>query len=392
MKNIVSIITLALLLANCSGSDSAKQAPQDLQGKRTLLKEKRQQLKDLEKEIAQLEEEVLEMSPETDQRDPLVTTMPVERTDFQRYVDIQGTVKAIDLVDATAEVSGRIKRLLVDEGDRVRRGQLIAELDLEQLEKQIAEIETSLELAQTVFERQSRLWEQNIGSEIQYLEAKNNKERLEKNLETVRFQLTKAKIYAPISGVVDDKLIESGELAAPGAPIVQILNTSSYKVILDLPENYLRSVRVGEEVNIIYPALGLEQTARISLIGRTIDEANRTFKVEVKVGNPQGMLKPNMLAVVEVREYAEEDVVVVPLDLIQQEVGGRRFLYVLDRDAENPRARKVYVKIGESYDGDIIVTEGLQGDETLINRGARGLADNSPVRIEENAKTADKNG
>jgi RND family efflux transporter MFP subunit len=391
MKQLLPLFILAIILATgCAPAPQAGEAiPQDLEGKRAYLKTKKTELQELTRLIATLESQIDSLDPNRRvDKGQLVTTIPVGRKDFRHYVEIQGSVQADNLVDVTSEAAGRIVRLLVKEGDPVRAGQLVAELDLEQINKQIAELEKSLELATTVYERQSRLWEQNIGSEIQYLEAKNNKERLEKSLETLNFQLDKAKVYAPASGVVEREMLQGGEMAMPGAPIVQILNTNRLKVVVDVPENYLRAVRPGETVEVSFPALDRQQTAQVSLIGRTIDPANRTFKVEANISGVNGLLKPNLLATMLINDFEEKDVVTVPLETVQQEVSGQKFVYVVGEGPEGKVAQKVYVKTGRSYEGEIVINEGLQGGEELILEGARGLVENAMIQIQEPQTTA----
>lgn len=232
MKYLICLFTVCTLLVACGGPAGKQVYPEDLAGKKALLKEKRQEVKELQDLVAQLEGEIEELSPATEKARRLVTSTKVSRQDFSHFVEIQGSVQADDLIAATSEVGGRIIQLNVKEGQFVKKGQLVAKLDLEQLNKQIAEIEKSLELANTVYERQKRLWDQNIGSEIQYLEAKNGKERLEKSLETLRFQLEKANVYSPASGIVEMVITQSGEITAPGAPIFQILNTRDRKSVV----------------------------------------------------------------------------------------------------------------------------------------------------------------
>ncbi|MEL6986825.1 MAG: efflux RND transporter periplasmic adaptor subunit, partial [Bacteroidota bacterium] len=304
------------------------------------------------------------------------------KTDFNKYATIQGMISSDDVVMASSETGGRLTSMVVKEGQNVRRGQLIATVDMESVNKQIAEIEKSLELAKSVYERQDRLWKQNIGSEIQYLQAKNNKERLEKSLETVKFQLTKANVYAPISGVVDREFLMSGEMAGPGAPIVQILNTYNVKVVADVPENYLISTKRGQMVDVYFPALDEERRMRITLLGRSIDPSNRTFKIEMKASNKNGQLKPNLLAEVKINDLTEKDVIVVPLELVQQEVGGKNFIYTVGTSEDGQVANKVYVSMGESYDGNVIITEGLDETMEVIIDGARNLANGELLEIQ----------
>jgi membrane fusion protein, multidrug efflux system len=386
MKYLTKTLSLALLLslAACGGNSAPDAIPQNLEGKKALLKTKQQELKNITAMIAQLEQEIAELDPNGNtQFRRVVTTIPVQRINFERFVDIQGAVQADNVVGVASESSGRILRLTVKEGDPVRSGQLIAELDLEQLQKQIAEVEKSLELAQTVYERQKRLWEQNIGSEIQFLEAQNGKERLEKSLETLRFQLSKSKVYSPVSGVVERLALQAGEMASPGMPIIQVLNPNKLKVVANVPENYLRAVRLGEKVRVSFPALGQEQEARVSLIGRTIDPSNRTFEVEAAIDNTGGLLKPNLLAVMAIKDFEQPDAVAIPLETVQKEVSGQDYVYVKGEGEKGAYAKKVPVVTGQSYQGQIIIEAGLKGGEMLILEGARGLAENELIQILE---------
>jgi RND family efflux transporter MFP subunit len=335
--------------------------------------------------VTQLENQIDSLTPASEKVKPrvLVSSAPVERKTFERFISIQSSVVADEIVSASSETGGRIIQLNVEEGNYVKRGQLVAKLDMESVDKQIAELETSLSLAVDIYERQKRLWDQNIGSEIQYLQAKNNKERIEKSLETVKFQLTKANVYAPISGVVDMVFLKPGEMTAPGTPIVQILSTGIVKVVADVPEKYLRNIKKGETVTVSFPALDMETKAKVSEIGRTINPGNRTFKVEVSVPNNNGVLKPNLLASMLLNDFTEKDVVVIPIELVQQEVSGRSYVFIKGENEDGAYAKKVMVETGESYEGNIIITSGLEGGEEIIVNGARGLANNELIKIIE---------
>lgn len=377
MLAIISVVS-------CSGpamDDSS--IPEDLEGKKQFLREKRKELLELTELIATLEGELEGANALDEEKSArLVITTPVVRKDFMHYVDVQGSVIADDMVDVAAEASGRILKLYVKEGDFVRSGQLVADLDMEAVTKQREEVVKALELANTVFERQKRLWEQNIGSEIQYLETKNSKERLEKSLETIDFQLSKAQVFAPAGGVVEREILQAGELAAPGAPIVQLLNTQKLKVVVDIPENFLTAVKKGDQVAVHFPALGAEQEVRVSQIGRMIDPSNRTFKVEAQVQNASGFLKPNLLAIMKVNDYSNTDQVVVPLKTVLQEIGGKNYVMVAEQKGGETTARKVYVTPGETFGGEVIISAGLNGGEMLILEGARGLANGELIKPE----------
>lgn len=381
MKHTLTIILTLLVLAACqqSGTD---QWPDDLEGKKALVKEKRTALKELQADINLLKEEILEMDTtqqEESRRAVKIDTIRPE--DVSRFVEIQSVVEADDAVMASSETGGRITNMSVREGQNVRKGQLIASVDMESVNKQIDELETALTLAEDVFQRQSKLWEQNIGSEIQYLQAKNNKERIEKSMETARFQLTKANVYAPIGGVVDMSMKEAGEVAGPGEPIVKIMNTYKVKVIANVPERYLPVVKRGQMVEVHFPALNEDRTLRISTVGRTINPANRTFEAEVELLNKQGIFKPNLMAIMKLKDFEATDAVAIPLVLVQQEVTGKNYVYVKGDGSEGAYAKKIYVETGERSDGNVIITEGLKFGDQIIIEGSRGLAENELIEL-----------
>lgn len=376
MKNIFYILSFIVLFAACAPQETEFKVPEKVDDMRAILKAKKENLRETERQIAELEAAIEAKDPKKEKR-ALVTTEKLKTQDFKHFVEIQGSVQSDDFAIASSETGGRLLSVNAIEGQNVRKGQLIARVDLEAIQKQIAEVQTSLDLAKEVFNRQKRLWDQNIGSEIQFLQAKNNVERLEKTLESLNYQTTKANVYAPISGVIEMVMLKQGELAGPGAPIVQILNTSKVKVVAEVPESLLTSVKRGETVTVKFPALGTEQKAKISLIGRQINPANRTFKVEVNLSNSKGLLKPNLLATMLINDNAIKDAVVVPLELVQQEVSGKSFVYV----NQDSTAQKVYVQLGDSYQGNIVITEGLKGNEEIIVEGARNLVDGDLIKL-----------
>jgi len=381
MKYTITIILTLLVLAACQqgGTD---QWPDDLEGKKALVKEKRTALKELQADINLLKEEIMALDTtqeEESRRAVKIDTIRPE--DLSRFVEIQSVVEADDAVMASSETGGRITKMSVREGQNVRKGQLIASVDMESVNKQISELQTALTLAEDVFQRQSKLWEQNIGSEIQYLQAKNNKERIEKSMETARFQLTKANVYAPISGVVDMSMKEAGEVAGPGEPIVKIMNTYKVKVIANVPERYLPVVKRGQKVDVHFPALNEDRTLRISTVGRTINPANRTFEAEVELLNKQGIFKPNLMAIMKLKDFEAVDAVAIPLVLVQQEVTGKNYVYVKADGSEGPYAKKIYVETGERSDGNVIITEGLKFGDQIIIEGSRGLAENELIEL-----------
>lgn len=392
MKYIIYPLSLAVLFlaVACGGGEAETAQPQTLAEARAALTTKRQALRDLQKEVDALEATVAKLDT-TAKREKIVTvtTAPVQVKDFEHFVEVQGNVEtAEDPAFASSETGGRITSLLVKEGDFVKRGSVIAKVNMESLKNSIAELDKSLSLARDIYKRQENLWSQKIGSEVQYLQAKNQVEQLEQSKKSLEYELSKATVYAPISGYVDMVRIKAGEIAAPGAPIVTILNTSKLQVVASIPEVYLGSVKRGEVVTVKFPALGEEQRGRVTDISRTINSANRTFDIEVSVSN-DGMLKPNLLAIVAVRDYEQSDAIVVPDQLIMQDVSGKNYLMTLEGD----RAKKQIVELGKNFNNETVINSGLSKEATLLMKGARQVTDGDKVEIvEEAVPTAEAQG
>jgi len=379
---LYSILIICLLFVACQQKETELTVPTDLAGKKEYLKQKQDEFKSLEKKIKVLEEEIISLDPTAKKKATLVTIDTIQYTDFERFTTLQGNIISDDMINASSSIGGRLLDVYVREGQSVRKGQLIAKVDLESVEKQIGEIETSLELAQTVYDRQKRLWDQDIGSEIQYLQAKNNKDRLEKSLESIQLQLSKQNVYSPASGVVEREVRQPGEMTSVGGPIIQILNTYKVKVVVDAPESFLGIVKKGQYVDLNIPALEKEFKGRVTQLGRMIDPANRTFKVEVALNNSKGEYKPNLLAEMLIKEYEESNAIVIPLELVQREISGDEYVYVVaDPTAEEWMTKKVYVQTGESYDNNIVVVEGLQPNDLIVVKGARQLLNNELISI-----------
>ena len=367
--NSILIFFVASLLIGCQPEQT------DLQTKKSMLKEKKTQLKELQKEIDSLTASIELIEPNSKKKISLVTLDTLETITLERYATLQASVMSDELINISSEIGGRLLSVNVDEGDYVKRGQLIATVDTEIIQTQINEVETRLSLANTVFEKQKRLWEKNIGSEIQFLQAKNNKESIEKSLETLKVQLAKSKIYSPVNGNVDMEFLKSGELASPGMPIVSVLNTNKLKVVADVPENYLVKVKKGQDVNISFPAIDKSIDRKVSLIGRSIDPSNRTFKIEMRTDNLGGILKPNLLAEAKIKDLSLENVLAIPIELVQEEVDGKSYVFTATKKDEDLIATKKYVELGESSDDLIQITGGLDKGDVIVLLGARTIVE-----------------
>jgi RND family efflux transporter MFP subunit len=308
----------------------------------------------------------------------VVTTLLPRRKEFRKFIDIQGAVTSKKNIMVSSNTGGVLLSVPITEGQYVEQGQTLAVVNSDVLQANIREVEGRLELAEAVYERQKRLWEQNIGTELQFLEARNNKESLEKTLETLQVQLSDATVRAPISGTVDEVFGLQGQMVGPGSVIARIVNLRKVQVEAEIPESYVGVFRKGDKVEIYFQSLGITRSATIRAVGQVINPGNRTFKVEIDLPNTDGLLKPNLLATLRLKEYESRDNLIIPTRLIQDGSKGN-FVFAVERDT----VIKKWISIGESYDGESEVLEGLIGTEEIIDLGFRDVLEGEYVEVKE---------
>jgi membrane fusion protein, multidrug efflux system len=290
-------------------------------------------------------------------------------------------VEAVESAYISPETGGQIKTIHVKEGDKVKKGDLLISLNTSVLKNSIDEVKKGLELATKVYEKQKTLWESNVGSEIQFLQAENNKESLEQRLETLNAQLDLFIIQAPFSGIVDRIISKEGELGAPGMPILQLVNLNALKVKADVSEHYLPAVKKGETVEVCfptYPDLCVEET--IFRTGNVIQVDNRTFTIELRMNNIENKLKPNMMAVIEINDYTRENSIIVPSSIIKNDIKGK-FLFVAKEVDGVQIAQKTMVETGRSYDGNTVVLKGLKQGDNVIVKGFNTVATGTEITL-----------
>lgn len=380
----LSILT-AFFLVSCGG----EKEPQTLAEKQEKLKTLRQEMAKLQAQAVRLEKEI-QAETNADPKDDLrkVTALPLKTETFRHYIEVQGNVDSDENVMVTPEMSGRITRVHVKEGDRVSRGQTLISIDDAILKKNIAELETRLQLARQTFERQEKLWEQKIGTEMQYLQAKNQVEVLESSIESIEEQRAKSSVTAPISGTVNEVLVNQGEMAAAGMPVVRVVSLSQVKVEAEVSERYLPNLKKGDVVTVEFPVLGQQREAKIDFVGDYIDATNRTFKIQVRLNNSDKLLKPNIVAMVRINDVTKENAVTVPTNLIQQSTDGSKFVWVVRKEADKNIVEKRTVVPGMSYEGRALIEEGLDGSEVLVDKGFSEVVDGEEVVILEGQTTA----
>ena len=318
---------------------------------------------------------------EAEERLTFVRTVLIMPSLFQHFTRVQGTVKSDNNILIPAQTSGVVKKILADEGDKVSKGQLLAELDSAIITSGISELETALSLATTIFERQERLWNKQIGSEIEYLTAKNNRESLEKKLKTSQEQLRLTKITSPIDGRVDNILIKEGEMAVAGRGAIRIVQLSKLKIVAALAENYISRVKKNHIVKVKVPFLGVEFEHAINAVSQVIDPNNRTFQIEIKVPRNLSSLKPNLLAVVTINDYSNSEALTVPHNVIQ-ETETEKFLFVAEQQEGRWIANKRTVITGSDYNNQVEIIDGLSQGEQVVILGFQNLTDGQPIAFE----------
>ncbi len=375
MKHIFPLIIIAIFLSACGGEE-----PDTVEAKQEKLMELKKQQAELNTQISSLENEI-NTAKGISAADQLrqVEVFTVENKDFEHFIEVQGDVKSDKNVQVFPKASGVIIRKFVEEGQQVSAGQNLFQIDAAVLQNSIAEIETKLDLAQTVFKRQENLWKQKIGSEIQYLQAKNNVEALERSIATQKSQLGNSYVKSPIAGIVDESFMNVGEMANPAMPIARVVDLRKVEISAEVSESYTKQVQKGDEVMVSFPAIGEEMPVKIDLVGRTINAVNRTFRIEMNVDNKKGFLKPNSMAVVKIKDFEKKDAQSVPSNLIQQSASGERFLYLV-RDG---KVEKTTIKVGQSYQGKTLVKEGLKAGDKIISKGYNEVVDGEEVRMVE---------
>lgn len=310
-----------------------------------------------------------------------VTVAKLQNKEFNHFIQVSGTVEAIHSAFISPEINGQIKKIFVEEGERVTKGQILAKLNTSIMDNGIEELKTSLELAKTVYKKQKQLWQKEIGSEIQYLQAKNNKESLENKIKTLKAQQEMAILKAPINGIIDEIFQKVGELGIPGMQMMQIVNLDNLYINADIAESHIADIKKGDEVMLSFPAYpGMEMKVPVFRIGNIINPANRTFKVQLKIKNQNEKLKPNLIALILINDFSEELALVVPSMIIKQDINGS-YLYVIEKTDNKNIARKKYIKTGMSFNEKTMITGGVEAGELIVTKGYTLISDGVEVSL-----------
>lgn len=385
MRKLITLLSITVLIAACGDQKEtsledilASNDVNTIQKKRDEVVTKQQKIN---AEIKRLDEALAVLNPEKNM--PLITTFKAKDTLFKHFVELQGSVETDQNIVVTPEMGGVLNRVHVTEGQRVSKGQVLASVDDGGMSQSVAQMQVQADLAKTTFERQERLWNQNIGSEIQYLQAKTAYEGQLKAINSMKQQLAKASIRAPFSGTIDDVITEQGSVVAPGqTPILRIVNLNNMYIKTDVPETYITNVIKGQEVAVFFPVLGETITTKISQTGSFINPNNRTYKAEINIPNKDKKIKPNLTARLKINDYTNEKAILIPQSIISENAQGEQYIYTL-KDVEGTQAvaNRVIIETGKKQ-GDVIeVLEGLQSGDQIIQEGARSVKDGQSVKI-----------
>jgi len=377
MKKITYIIIISLFVGAC-GSQTNKEKLTELKKERNEL---RKQLSSVNNEIAGVEKAIQKDGGKLPSKNlTYVKTDEAKISTFKHFLKIQGEITSDNNIGVPAETPGVVKKVFVEEGDEVKKGQKLAQLDASVIEKQLEELNTSYDLAKTVFERRKRLWDKEIGSEIQYLQAKNNKEALEKKIETVKEQLSKTTITSPLNGTIDDVLLKQGEMAAAGLPAFQVVKMSEMKIRAEISESYLNQVEKGNPVKISPATSNNTFLSEVKTVGKVINAENRTYMIEVGLPAEAKTITPNMIMDLEVMNYQNDNAIAVPVNVVQK-TNNRRFLFVAEQKNGHLAAVKKWVTTGKTYKKNVEILEGLQPGEKVIVSGYQDISDGEKISV-----------
>ncbi|SKB53106.1 efflux RND transporter periplasmic adaptor subunit [Maribacter arcticus] len=386
MKKVIVLLIVTISLFSCGGGDQSvsgiieKRNLEEIRAKKTEITLQQNQI---EAQLKSLDSAIAILGSE--EKLPLVNTLTAKKEVFNHYLELQGDVSTKQNVLIYPEMAGTLQKVYVKKGDRVSKGQLLATIDDGGMSSQLSQLKSQATLAKTTFERQERLWKQNIGSEIQYLQAKTNYESSENMVSQAQSQLGKSSIRAPFSGIIDNVIKDQGTVVAPGqgSEVFRLVNLSDMFIEVEVPETYLGSVVKGKEALVYFPVLDDSITTKIRETGNFINPSNRSFEVEIPVPNKEGKIKPNLTAKVNLNDYTNENAILIPTSIISENAEGDQYVFVaMEPNADNEAVvKRTIISTGKTQGAKIEVLTGLEDGNLIIKEGARSVKDGQKVKI-----------
>ncbi|HKB43355.1 MAG TPA: efflux RND transporter periplasmic adaptor subunit [Chitinophagaceae bacterium] len=374
---VLMVITATFIMTGCGNSSKEKKG--DTGDMKVKLEKLKKEKNDLDAEIRKLEEQIEKANPNAANVAKLVSADSVRVQEFTHFIELQGKIDADNIVYVTPRgMPAQVKALYVKRGDVVRKGQLLAKLDDAVMLQQVDGLKTQLAYAENIYNRQKNLWDQGIGTEVQLITAKNNVDALKKQIATLNETWNTSFVYAPVSGIADEVNIKPGEIFAGGSNQIRIVNTYTLKMVTEVPENYISRVKKGDQVEVVVPETGRPAfKSTISVIGASVNPTTRSFITEAKLpADP--FLKPNQLATLKILDYKAKAALVVPINVVQTDEKGK-YVYVIEKTGNKMVARKKPVTVGEAYNGNIEIKNGLMGGDAVITEGYQTVYDGQTV-------------
>ena len=379
---IVLTMILTGLLVNCGSKDT-----DSIKGLEKEIAEKENKIDTIKKEIKAIKKKINKNTPEDKKKDTriLINIKKIKYEIFTHYINQNGSIEAVNSAFVSPELNGQIKKIFVKEGDYVKKGKLLVKLNSSIIEGNIKEIKTALKLAKTIYEKRKGLWKKKIGSEIQYLDAKTSMDSLKNKLETLYSQFEMTKIKAPINGIIETVFPKVGELAIPGAQLIQLVNLDKLYIITDVSERYLPSIKKGDWAKLTFSSYpDLTKVEKVYLTGNSINVKNRTFKVKLLIDNVDGKLKPNNLVLVKLKDFIAKEAIIIPSIIIKRDINGD-YVYIVENSNNKMTAKKVYIKIGLSEGGYSMVLKGISIGNSVVTKGYNMVKNGIEVRIQTKA-------
>jgi len=387
MKNIYLLILITVFLNSCSNKKQLSLEEVLVTNDVELLKSRKSEidakLEKLSLDLDQLNNKLSILNK--DRNTPLITTITTSEQKFNHFIELQGNVKTKQNVLVYPEMPGILNKVYVKEGQKVIKDEILATIDDGGLSQQLLLLKSNEQLAKTTFERQKRLWDQQIGSEIQYLQAKTSYNSQKNATRQLKKQLGKFTIRAPFSGIIDNVFKEKGTVVAPGpgAEIFRIINLSNMYIETDVPENYISSIKKNKMVEVNFPILGRSYDTSIRQVGNFINPSNRTFRIEVGIPNLDGEIKPNLTAKLRLNDYSNSNAILIPQSIISENAKGQQFIYVVKDNKEKNQvyAERLVIETGKTKGDFIEVTKNLDANVEVILEGARSVNNGQVVKV-----------
>ncbi len=385
MKKIIHNLYIIAFAIGCSGDQSVTTSDlikaKDLNGLKTQKEEKLKILNALKAELNQINDAISDLDPS--EKLALISMFEVKPENFDHYVEIQANIKTRQNILLYPEYTGTLKKIYVEEGQEVKKGKLLAQIDDAGLKNQLEQLQIQAALSKTIYERTQRLWDQNIGAEIQLLQAKATYESQLKSIAQLKKQLQRTRILAPFPGTIDEIVANTGANLLPGqTPVMRIVNLKKMYTEASVPERYLSQIKKGTTATVKIPMLDREFPTTVRQTGNFINPNNRSFRVETPLPNPDEMIKPNLSCRLKINDYSNPEALMIPLRIIKENAVGKKYIFKLNPDGKDQvyRTEQVFVKLGKKSTDKVEILEGIQAGDLLVNEGATIVENNQRVK------------